>query len=379
MDNENLIAVSDIEEDEKTIDFSSDLIKIMIAILNEAFNDIHESGSNLERNARSLGQSFRELGSFLVFAELGIYILQIQKGNEEAASAFNYDGMFDFERVIRGIIGSVDVGAGMFGVGYVTGKLVTLFVRKSRDCWAAAATILGRCVAGFNIASALLRAISSECRGEVMASMLDAIGGFLILTKVFAPLAIPLGLLSTFSRRADAAFRNGQYFLGFMNMGVGILAITVLGIFVKSINTAILTIFGYLASMYTSILLTNPFTIGAGLLIIFAILVAIELIVSAIKPSVLRILSNANFRVFRRATGGFPERNEFFIAREAGPEIVGTINGRNAVVNNDQIVEGVSRGVHIAFRTALQKNNSKSRYTARVFLNGKQIAMANAV
>lgn len=45
------------------------------------------------------------------------------------------------------------------------------------------------------------------------------------------------------------------------------------------------------------------------------------------------------------ASGGFPKTGEMFVAREAGPELVGTIGGKSAVVNNDQIVEGISEGV----------------------------------
>ena len=36
---------------------------------------------------------------------------------------------------------------------------------------------------------------------------------------------------------------------------------------------------------------------------------------------------------------------ELFIANEAGPELVGTVNGRTAVANNDQIVSGIAAGV----------------------------------
>lgn len=42
------------------------------------------------------------------------------------------------------------------------------------------------------------------------------------------------------------------------------------------------------------------------------------------------------------ASGGFPSTGELFIAREAGPELVGTIGGRTAVANNDQIVDGIA-------------------------------------
>lgn len=46
------------------------------------------------------------------------------------------------------------------------------------------------------------------------------------------------------------------------------------------------------------------------------------------------------------ADGGFPTSGEMFIAREAGPELVGTIGGRTAVANNDQIVDGIRAGVY---------------------------------
>lgn len=45
------------------------------------------------------------------------------------------------------------------------------------------------------------------------------------------------------------------------------------------------------------------------------------------------------------ATGGFPTTGEMFIAREAGPEMVGTIGNKSAVVNNEQIIAGISEGV----------------------------------
>ena len=47
------------------------------------------------------------------------------------------------------------------------------------------------------------------------------------------------------------------------------------------------------------------------------------------------------------APGGFPSA-QLFIAREAGPELVGTIGSHTAVVNNDQIVASVAYGVQRA-------------------------------
>lgn len=50
----------------------------------------------------------------------------------------------------------------------------------------------------------------------------------------------------------------------------------------------------------------------------------------------------------RAAEGGFVGPGQLFIAREAGPEMVGTMGGRTAVANNDQIVAGIASGVAAA-------------------------------
>lgn len=78
-------------------------------------------------------------------------------------------------------------------------------------------------------------------------------------------------------------------------------------------------------------------------------------------------------------SGGFPAQGQRFIARETGPELVGRLNGRTAVVNNDQIVESVSTGVYSAFISALCKKKTNAPAVARVYLDGKQIAMAGQV
>lgn len=52
------------------------------------------------------------------------------------------------------------------------------------------------------------------------------------------------------------------------------------------------------------------------------------------------------------ASGGFPEMGELFLANETGsPEFIGSIGGRTAVANNDQIVQGIASGVAAAMMT----------------------------
>ena len=52
------------------------------------------------------------------------------------------------------------------------------------------------------------------------------------------------------------------------------------------------------------------------------------------------------------ASGGFVDVGEMFIAREAGPEMVGRIGSRSAVANNDQIVNSIQGGVEAGMRNA---------------------------
>lgn len=51
---------------------------------------------------------------------------------------------------------------------------------------------------------------------------------------------------------------------------------------------------------------------------------------------------------FGFADGGFPDDGQLFLARESGPEFVGSMGGHTAVANNDQIVEGIREGVESA-------------------------------
>jgi hypothetical protein len=74
----------------------------------------------------------------------------------------------------------------------------------------------------------------------------------------------------------------------------------------------------------------------------------------------------------RFANGGLPSVGEMFIARESGPELVGSIGNRSAVANNDQIVEAVSDGVYRAVTAAMQGSGG-SRTPLVINLDGKTI------
>lgn len=77
------------------------------------------------------------------------------------------------------------------------------------------------------------------------------------------------------------------------------------------------------------------------------------------------------FNIPGLADGGFPSMGQMFIAREAGPELVGTIGSRSAVVNNDQIVESVSAGVYRAVKAAMGQNGGG---VIQLILDGTKVA-----
>ena len=71
------------------------------------------------------------------------------------------------------------------------------------------------------------------------------------------------------------------------------------------------------------------------------------------------------------AGGGFVDEGQLFIANEAGPELVGTMNGRTAVANNDQIVEGIRQGVFEAVSAAM--NGGNQDVNVKVYLDSREI------
>jgi len=75
------------------------------------------------------------------------------------------------------------------------------------------------------------------------------------------------------------------------------------------------------------------------------------------------------------ASGGFPDAGQLFVARESGPEMVGTIGGQTAVANNDQIVSAVSSGVYNAVVAAMG-NSGRGNGSVVLNINGKQFARA---
>jgi len=195
----------------------------------------------------------------------------------------------------------------------------------------------------------------------------DVIGGICEFGVATAALSIPLGIVSSTALIAGEYYKAGHAFAAILTLAIGALVTTGVSLFMKAALKAafkaLMTVIKSAFNLTASPLAANPVTSIAGIAII-------AIISTLIGQAISNLLNN----IF--AHGGFPDSNQPFIARESGPELVGKLNGQTAVVNNEQIVEAVSVGVYGAFQSALHNSKLNNPATARVFLDGKQIAVA---
>lgn len=89
------------------------------------------------------------------------------------------------------------------------------------------------------------------------------------------------------------------------------------------------------------------------------------------------VFSGGSWKPIKKyAVGGLPNMGQMFVAREAGPELVGTLGGHTAVMNNDQIVSSVSYGVAQAVKEVIQpllKTSVGNNRPIQILLDGKVI------
>jgi len=229
---------------------------------------------------------------------------------------------------------------------------------------------------------------------DLVSGQFDRFGGACELSGVLTPLAIPLGILSTAFSWAGDAFRNEEWYLGFAIIALGIAvsaaiiaaliggqtamsaALSALGISVTASTMWIIALVAVVAALVLWVMhllfdqAKNKPVLNQGKVIVPAPGPPPSMPTPTPTPA------SSNLNPPTHAQGGFPAFGQPFIAREAGPELVGTLNERNAVVNNDQIVESVARGVYGAFQSALCSKSASAQVTARLYLDGRQIACA---
>lgn len=94
-------------------------------------------------------------------------------------------------------------------------------------------------------------------------------------------------------------------------------------------------------------------------------------IMQGIRSRVARAEANGSIYLQGFASGGFPDEGQLFMARESGPELVGTMGGRTAVANNQEITEGIRQAVYDAMTASNASGNND--VSVRVYLDSREI------
>ena len=70
------------------------------------------------------------------------------------------------------------------------------------------------------------------------------------------------------------------------------------------------------------------------------------------------------------ANGGFPNKGQLFVANEVAPEMVGTMDGRTAVANQQEITTGIANAVYPAVYNAIVAAMSEANNNVNITLQG---------
>lgn len=194
----------------------------------------------------------------------------------------------------------------------------------------------------------------------VLAVSLSAIGLILCLTGAGIPLGIGLiiaGLSSAYAAYAldDEIKRKVDEIINWIQTGFDALVNTIVG-WIQTIIGWLQTAIEWAESLFNWVgnALNNFYNLDVW-----------EGGRSYTSDGEIDLYTGMNF-----ASGGFPDEGQLFFAREAGPELVGTMGGRTAVANNQEITEGIRQAVYDAFVAA---NGDGRDVSVRVYLDSQEI------
>ena len=369
---------------------------------------IQNTETVVEKIGAILSGALLALGAIFAFCginiPLGIGLMVAGAVSMGASIAMNTDALSDEVKGVIAVITSV-VSVALLAVGAAlafTGANIPLGI----GLMAAGALTMGAAIIpNWNELSDSIQ--------NIISIILAAVGGALLVVGAvlaFSGAGLPLGIGLML---AGAASLGTAIALNWDNMGsilktvlgsiLAILsgAILVLGVFLllsgAGIGLGLALIFASLAGSYAAWKLDdNPITnfvkkMANGILnIINAIIDGINWIGNIRFPGLtigeVEIIPAFNTKLWNipkiplMAEGGFPDEGQMFIAREAGPEMVGNIGRRTAVVNNEQIVASISGGVAEANEeqnALLREQNSLLRALldkeSGVYLDGKNL------
>lgn len=318
--------------------------------------------------------------------EMSDFQMQASKISEEWLKALGFvdengDGIYEMSEnaknllnVIKNIIISVGV---LLGLGLA--KRLFTFITGIKNLKGALNSLLA-----VGIIMLLLNIIDAFKNGDTAAAIISITIG-VVLVGAFVALRIAQYKAAQASAMATLGLEKQNYVMltmaantqktsmAFRTLGISITtAVASFLIFDTILNSLdpsarkIVSILGLVVSALTAVAVAAIAAHGA-----MTWGVAIPIITAAVGVGIASIKGLISSNIPAYASGGFVEEGQLFVAREAGPEMVGTMGGRTTVANNDQIVEGISQGVYEAVISANSQNNQQ--LTGNVYIDGSKV------
>ena len=322
-----------------------------LGLANIAALNWEEMPENIKRTIRNidliLGVSLLGIGTILAFTgvnvPLGVALMAAGAASLVAAAALNEGGIVQtIKKTLSGIM--LLVGGALAAIG-----LMLVLVPAAQPVGLA---MLAAGVASMVTASFLDESVLTEKLRKTLADIMTLIGASLAaigIILLFVPALQPIGL--------------GLLAAGLMSFGGGLmLDPSSFWSLVDTICSGISTVVGWVQTLF-----------GWAKS-------ATQQLNEMLKARANMTVEESNHLLYDNygggyASGGFPSDGELFVAREAGPELVGQIGGRTAVANNDQIIQGISTGVFNAVVSAMtMTGGTNGEKDIHLYLDGKEIA-----
>lgn len=118
--------------------------------------------------------------------------------------------------------------------------------------------------------------------------------------------------------------------------------------------------------------LQSAWTLGVAAIAIVGGIIAIKTAISSAERDAKSAADSGNVRISGgfRANGGFVNKGQVFVANEKGAEMVGSMDGKTAVANNQQITEGIKQATRQGFMEALNSTSGNKSVNVNITAEG---------
>lgn len=308
----------------------------MLSKQQKAYDEIWEASSGINKNLQIASEKAKEFLSYL--EDLGL----ITKDNEKNIYNFTQK-MYDLGKTI------IQITSFIFGL---KGVLIALYSTNEniRNSINSMIPILGNLLSNYIIPFIVYVL-------ELASSIIIWLENTELLDDALLLFGITLGLIASI-KLVNFISGISKLNIGLATMAVGIgLAFAVFTNF-DTMNGVekVISIIGVLTVVLLGAALAfgafhSAWSLGLAVAGIIAGIAAVTIAINSAKKDISKVTNSANIPMYEN--GGFPNKGMLIYNEGKSTEMLGSIGGRTAVANNNDIVSGIATGVREAIRNEL--------------------------